>query len=57
MTMKALTFVSMMLVAISGATAHSLTTESKETAAAASNQGRQADLATERICMRCRFGG
>lgn len=55
--MKAFTFVSMMLVAISGATAHSLTSESKETAAAASNQVRQADLTTERICMRCLFGG
>ena len=55
--MRTLTFVSMMLVAISGATAHSLTAESKETAAAASNQVRQADLAAERICMRCLFGG
>lgn len=55
--MRALTFVSMMLVAISGATAHSLTAESKDPAAAVSNQVGQANLATERICMRCRFGG
>ena len=55
--MRALTFVSMMLVAISGATAHSPTAESNETAFAASNQVRQADLVTERICMRCLFGG
>ena len=55
--MKALTFVSMMLVAISGATAHSVTAESKKTAVAASKQVRPAGLATERICMRCLFGG
>ena len=55
--MRALSFVSMMLVAISGATAHSLTAESQQPAAAASDQVRQADLATERICMRCLFGG
>ena len=55
--MRALTFVSMMLVAISGATAHSLTAESIETAVAASNPVRQAGVATERICMRCLFGG
>lgn len=55
--MKALTFVSMLLLAISGATAQSVTAESVDTAAAAGVQTKQADLATPRICMRCLFGG
>lgn len=55
--MKAFTFVSMMLLAISGATAQSVTAEPVNTAAAASFQPTQADLITHRICMRCRPPG
>ncbi|MEP6609487.1 MAG: hypothetical protein ABJA83_12515 [Burkholderiaceae bacterium] len=57
MTMKAMTFVSMMLLAITGATAQSVTAEPVSPAAAASFQPTQADLTTHRICMRCRPGG
>ena len=53
--MKALTFVSMILLTISGATAQSVTAEPVYTAAVASFQPAQADLTTHRICMRC-FG-
>lgn len=53
--MKALTFVSMILLAISGATAQSVTVEPAGTAAAASFHPAQPDLTTHRICMRC-FG-
>ena len=53
--MKALTFVSMMLLAISGATAQSVNAEPVDTVAAATFQPAQADLKTHRICMRC-FG-
>lgn len=51
--MKALTFVSMILLAISGVTAQSVTADPVDTAAAASFQATHADLATHRICMRC----
>jgi hypothetical protein len=51
--MKAMTFVSMMVLAISGATAQSVTAEPANTAAAASFQPAQVDLTTQRICMRC----
>lgn len=55
--MKALTFASMVLFAISGAAAQSVTAAPVETTAAASLQPMQADLASQRICMRCLFGG
>jgi len=55
--MRALTFVSMLLLAVSGATAQSVTAESVGTVAAASVQTKHADLATSRICKRCLFGG
>lgn len=54
--MKALTFVSMILLAMSGATATSLAAQSVE-GAASNSQATQADLAPQRICMRCLFGG
>jgi len=54
--MKTLTFVSMILLAVSGATAQSVTVNSVD-AAAASVQAKHADLAGSRICMRCMFGG
>jgi cellobiose-specific phosphotransferase system component IIA len=53
MTMKAITFVSMLLLVISGGTAQSATAEPVNAAAAASFQPAQADLTTQRICMRC----
>jgi len=55
--MKAITFVSMMLLAISGATAQSVTAEPVDTTASPSFQPKQANVATQRICMRCLFGG
>ena len=54
--MKALTFVSIILLAMSGTTARSVTAQPVEVAAATS-QATQADLASQRICMRCLFGG
>ena len=54
--MKALTFVSMILLAMSGATAKSVTAQSVEVVAA-NSQATQTDLTTQRICMRCLFGG
>jgi len=54
--MKAFTFVSMLLLAISGATAQSVTVEAADTATA-TFPAAQTDLTTERICMRCRNGG
>lgn len=54
--MKAITFVSMMVLAISGATARPVTAEPVGTAVA-SSLVTQADLTTQRICMRCLFGG
>lgn len=54
--MKAITFVSMMLLAISGATAQSVSVAPVDMAAAASSQP-TADLTTQRICMRCRPNG
>ncbi len=51
--MKALTFVSIILLAMSGATAKSVTAQP----AAANSQATQADLTSQRICMRCLFGG
>ena len=54
--MKALTFVSMILLAMSGVTAKSLTAQSVEVVASAS-QATHSDLAPQRICMRCLFGG
>lgn len=54
--MKALTFVSIILLAMSGATARSVTAQPVEVAAATS-QATQADLASQRICMHCLFGG
>ena len=55
--MKALTFVSMILLATSSATAQPLTVQSVDAAAAASFQAKNADLAVSRICMRCWIGG
>ena len=55
--MKALTFVSMILLATSGATAQPLTVQAVDASPAASSQGKQADLAVSRICMRCLIGG
>ncbi len=55
--MKALTFVSMILLATSGATAHSLTVQSVDASPTASFQVKNADLAVSRICMRCLIGG
>ena len=55
--MKALTFVSMILLATSGATAQPLTVQSVDAAPAASFQAKNADLAVSRICMRCLIGG
>ena len=53
--MKALTFVSMILLATSGATAQ---TESVQSAASvASFHAKNADLPGSRICMRCLIGG
>lgn len=54
--MKAITFVSMMLLAVSSAIARLVTAEPVGTAGA-SSQVTQADLTTQRICMRCLFGG
>lgn len=51
--MKAMTFVSMMLLAISGATAQSVTAQPGTTAAPASFQPTQADLIPHMICQRC----
>lgn len=51
--MKAMTFVSMLLLAMSGATAQSATAEPVNAAAVSSFQPTQADLTTQRICMRC----
>lgn len=55
--MKALTFASMVLFAISGAAAYSVTATPVKTTAAASLQPMQGDLAPQRICMCCLFGG
>ena len=55
--MRAMTLVSMMLLAISGATAQSVTAEPGTTAAAASFQPTQADLIPHMICQRCRPAG
>jgi hypothetical protein len=57
MMMKALTFVSMILLATSGATAQPLTVQSVDAAPTASFQAKKADLAVSRICMRCLIGG
>ena len=54
--MKTLTFVSMILLALSSATAQSVTVDSVD-AAAASFQAQHTELAVSRICMRCRLGG
>lgn len=56
--MKAMTFISMMLLAISGATAQSVV-NSEPFSATASNGilSGTADFTTQRICMRCRPGG
>ena len=54
--MKTLTFVSMFLLAVSGATAQSITVISFDTAATARFQT-HADVPVSRICMRCMFGG
>lgn len=56
MTMKALTFVSIVLLAMSGATAKSVVAQPAE-ATAANSQAMQAELTAQRICMRCFFGG
>ena len=55
--MKALTFVSMALLAISGATAQPLTVQSVDASPTASFQAKQANLAVSCICMRCWIGG
>lgn len=55
--MKALTFASMVLFAISGAAAQSVTAASVNGPAAASLQPMQGDSMSQRICMRCLFGG
>ncbi|MEO8187073.1 MAG: hypothetical protein ABI580_06885 [Burkholderiaceae bacterium] len=55
--MKALTFVSMILLATSGATAQPSTVQAVDAAPVASFQVKQADLAVFRICMRCLIGG
>ena len=56
MTMKALAFVSIILLAMSGATAKSVTAQPVEVAAA-NFQAMQADMTLQRICMRCPAGG
>ncbi|MGZ8992690.1 MAG: hypothetical protein ACXW16_01610 [Burkholderiaceae bacterium] len=55
--MKALTFVSMILLAVSGATAKPVTAQPVKTVAAANFQDMCADLTPQRICMRCLFAG
>ena len=55
--MKALTFVSMILLATAGATAQTASVQSVDAAATASFQTKDADLAASRICMRCLIGG
>ena len=56
--MKALTFVSMIMLAISGATAQPVAVQSVDTASTANFQVKHADpLAVSRICMRCLIGG
>ena len=54
--MKALAFVSIILLAMSGATAKSVTAQPVEVAAA-NFQAMQADMTLQRICMRCPVGG
>lgn len=55
--MKALTFVSMILLATSGATAQTASVQAVDAAPVASFQAKNADLAVSRICMRCLIGG
>jgi hypothetical protein len=55
--MKALTFVSIILLATSGVTAQPLTVQSVDAGPTASFQATQADVAVSRICMRCLIGG
>lgn len=55
--MKEITFASMMLLTISGVTAQSSTAEPVVSVSATSVQAKAGDLATQRICMRCTFGG
>ncbi len=55
--MKAMTFVSMMLLAMSGVAAHPVVTAEPVAAAGSmSLQANNADLTTHRICMRCPVG-